>query len=108
LLQECDISCKLGDEIFIAFSSTCSKSWQFCTKAITPESSKFNRKLGIHGKTCIDYSAIEQIVTFCPDLRELSLPQIADAVRYNVIEIAFHKCRFLETLKIYFETFNIE
>jgi hypothetical protein len=64
------------------------------------------RKLGIHGKTCIDYSAIEQIVTFCPDLRELSLPQIADAVRYNVIEIAFHKCRFLETLKIYFKTFN--
>ena len=64
------------------------------------------RKLGIHGQTCIDYSAIEQIVTFCPDLRELSLPQIADAVHDNVIEIAFHKCRFLETLKINFRAFN--
>ena len=56
--------------------------------------------LFINGQTQTDYSAIEQIVTFCPDLRELSLPPINTAVHDDVIEIAFHKCRFLQTLTL--------
>jgi hypothetical protein len=52
------------------------------------------------------YSAIEQIVTFCPDVRELTLPTISTPVRDDVIEFVFHKCRFLETLTIDLETIN--
>ena len=63
--------------------------------------------LFINGQTQTGYSAIEQIVTFCPDLRELSLPPINTAVHDNVIEIAFHKCRFLQTLTLdHSETIN--
>jgi hypothetical protein len=64
------------------------------------------RKLGIYGQTDTGYTAIEQIVTFCPDLRELSLPPIITAVHDDVIKIAFHKCRFLETLTLDRETIN--
>ena len=57
-------------------------------------------ELKICGKTRIGYSAIEQIVTFFPDLRSLNLPPppINTSVYNNVIEIAFGKCRFLKTL----------
>jgi hypothetical protein len=55
-------------------------------------------ELKICGKTRIGYSAIEQIVTFCPDLRSLDLPPINTPVHDDVIEIAFGKCRFLKTL----------
>jgi hypothetical protein len=64
------------------------------------------RKLGIYGQTDTGYTAIEQIVTFCPDLRELSLPPIITAVHDDVIKIAFLKCRFLETLTLDRETIN--
>ena len=63
-------------------------------------------ELKICGKTRIGYSAIEQIVTFCPDLRELSLPPIITAVHDDVIKIAFLKCRFLEKLTLDRETIN--
>jgi hypothetical protein len=75
LLQEFDIAFKPGDEIFLLISTKCS---QMDT----------------------GYTAIEQIVTFSPDLRELSLPPIITAVHGDVIKIAFHKCRFLETLTL--------
>ena len=55
-------------------------------------------ELKICGKTRIGYSVIEQIVTFCPDLRSLYLPPINTPVHDDVIEIAFGKCRFLKTL----------
>ena len=68
------------------------------TKSGILETHSHTRNLGIYGQTYIGYSAVEQIVTFCPDLRELALPQVHRAVRDDVIEIAFHKCRFLGTL----------
>jgi hypothetical protein len=52
----------------------------------------------------MDYSAIEQIVTFCPDLRQLTLSPINTAVHDDVTEIAFHKCPFLEMLTVDWKT----
>jgi hypothetical protein len=63
-------------------------------------------KLEIRASMLTGYSAIEQIVTFCPDVRELTLPTISTPVRDDVIEFVFHKCRFLETLTIDLETIN--
>jgi hypothetical protein len=56
------------------------------------------RELIIHGKTDIGYSAVEQLVTFCPDLRKLVLSPINPTIQNNAIEIAFDQCRFLEDL----------
>jgi hypothetical protein len=47
------------------------------------------RELIIHGKTDIGYSAVEQLVTFCPDLRKLVLSPINPTIQNNAIEIAF-------------------
>jgi hypothetical protein len=60
--------------------------------------------LSIDGQTYMDYSAIEQIVTFCPDLRQLTLSPINTAVHDDVTEIAFHKCPFLEMLTVDWKT----
>jgi hypothetical protein len=61
----------------------------------------------IDGQTDIGYSAIEQIVTFCPDVCFLSLSPINKAVRGDVIEIAINKCPFLEMLTLDSEPINI-
>ena len=58
------------------------------------------RELTIHGQTDIDYCYVDQIVTFCPDLRKLVLFPINPAIQNDAIEIAFGKCRFLETLEL--------
>ena len=58
------------------------------------------RELIIHGQTDIDYCYVDQIVTFCPDLRKLVLFPINPAIQNDAIEIAFGKCRFLETLEL--------
>ena len=57
-------------------------------------------KLWIYGQTDTVYTAIEQIVTFCPDLRQLALPPTKTVVRGDVIKIVFHKCRFMEALAL--------
>ena len=57
-------------------------------------------KLFISAHPRTGYSAIEQIVTFCPDLRQLALPPTNTMVRGNVIKIVFNKCRFLEALAL--------
>jgi hypothetical protein len=41
--------------------------------------------LEIHGKTFTGYSAVEQIVTFCPDLRKLVLSPINPTIQNNAI-----------------------
>jgi hypothetical protein len=46
------------------------------------------------------YSAVEQLVTFCPDLRKLVLSPINPTIQNNAIEIAFDQCRFLEDLTL--------
>jgi hypothetical protein len=51
------------------------------------------RELIIHGQTDIDYCYVDQIVTFCPDLRKLVLFPINPAIQNDAIEIAFGKCR---------------
>jgi len=56
------------------------------------------RRLVIRTQTPTGYFAVEQIVTFCPDLRFLVLYPINTAVRDDIVEIAFGKCRYLETL----------
>ena len=68
------------------------------TKSVILKTHSRAIELKICGKTRIGYSAIEQIVTFCPDLRSLYLPPINTPVHDDVIEIAFGKCRFLKTL----------
>jgi hypothetical protein len=70
------------------------------TKSRISETHSHVRELIIHGKTFTGYSAVEQIVTFCPDLRKLVLSPINPTIQNDAIEIAFGKCRFLETLKL--------
>jgi hypothetical protein len=52
----------------------------------------------VPGQRLTGYSAVEQIVTFCPDLRKLILYKTNPAIRNAAIAIAFGNCRFLETL----------
>ena len=54
--------------------------------------------LVIRAQTFIGYYTVEQIVTFCPDLSFLGLYPINTSVRDEIIEIAFGKCRYLDTL----------
>jgi hypothetical protein len=70
------------------------------TKSRISKTHSHVRELIIHGTTITGYSAVEQIVTFCPDLRKLVLSPINPAIQNNAIEIAFDKCRFLEELTL--------
>ena len=70
------------------------------TKSRISETHSHVRELIIHGKTDIGYSAVEQLVTFCPDLRKLVLSPINPTIQNNAIEIAFDQCRFLEDLTL--------
>jgi hypothetical protein len=70
------------------------------TKSRISETHSHVRELIIYGKTITGYSAVEQIVTFCPDLRKLELSPINPTIQNNAIEIAFDKCRFLEELTL--------
>ena len=68
------------------------------TKSVIFETHSHVTSLRIKGKTDIGFSAIEQIVTFCPDLCYLSLSPINAAIRDDASEIAFQKCSMLGML----------
>ena len=66
------------------------------TKSGILEPHSHSSKLWTYGQTDTSYCAIEIFLTVCPDLRCLTLPPINTAVRDEVIDIAFHKCSFIE------------
>jgi hypothetical protein len=98
LLQKCDISCKLDDEIFLLCSCKYSKSWQFCTKAITLSNLKVLTCLDLSSSTGVDGC----VFTALPELSKLTALDLSDTTvnddgLKNIVTKAFqsHKLLYL-------------